>query len=107
MYANAYELRMPTNYVDMNANEMEYDGGWIWSAGLIVASLVCTAVSHATGDKNLKKLGTGLMVAGLVSTGVGACALATSAAVSTADAGVFILGMTSDALSISAFVAGY
>ena len=30
MYANAYELKMPTNYVDMNANEMEYDGtGWL------------------------------------------------------------------------------
>ena len=30
MYANAYEMRMPTHYVDMNAVEMEYDGGWNW-----------------------------------------------------------------------------
>ena len=24
MYANVYEMKMPTNYVDMNADELEY-----------------------------------------------------------------------------------
>ena len=27
MYANAYEMKMPTNYVDMSADEIEYIAG--------------------------------------------------------------------------------
>ena len=27
MYSNAYEMKMPTNYVDMNAFEIEYGAG--------------------------------------------------------------------------------
>ena len=26
MYANVYEMKMPTNYVDMNTSELEYTG---------------------------------------------------------------------------------
>ncbi len=35
MYANANMMRMPTNYVDMNADEIEYGGGWGWKSFLV------------------------------------------------------------------------
>ena len=40
MYANAYEMKMPTNYVDMNARELEYGGGWNWKKILTTVAVV-------------------------------------------------------------------
>lgn len=50
MYANANVMRMPTNYVDMNADEIEYDGGWKWwkvAAAIGVAALAVVAAPVA------------------------------------------------------------
>ncbi len=55
MYANANMMRMPTNYVDMNADEIEYCGGWSWlktiAKGLVaVAVVVGTAAATAVAS---------------------------------------------------------
>ncbi len=55
MYANANVMRMPTNYVDMNADEIEYDGGWSWlktiAKGLVTAAVVVgTAAATAVAS---------------------------------------------------------
>lgn len=41
MYAT--EMKMPSNYSDLSADEMEYDGGWLFTA--IVVGLICEAIS--------------------------------------------------------------
>lgn len=44
MYADAYTMRMPTNYVDMSADELEYDGGWNFWKSLAKASVAAVVV---------------------------------------------------------------
>lgn len=34
MNANAYEITMPSNYSEMDTNELEYDGGFNWGLAL-------------------------------------------------------------------------
>ena len=41
------EMTMPSNYVDMNETEMQFDGSWSWKkfwTGMTIASLVVAAV---------------------------------------------------------------
>lgn len=71
MYVNASMMRMPTNYVDMNADEIEYSGGWFWSAALSVVGWTCTIFGHKTNNDALKGAGTLFMATGMISTGVG------------------------------------
>ena len=50
MYANANMMRMPTNYVDMNADEIEYEGGWSWEKfrrAAIIGAIVGAGVAAA------------------------------------------------------------
>lgn len=44
MQAYAKELKMPTNYVDMSASELEYDGGFSWKQFEKVALITAVAV---------------------------------------------------------------
>lgn len=56
MYANAYTMRMPTNYVDMSADELEYDGGWNWFKNVfkaVVVGAVAGVMVAATGGTAL------------------------------------------------------
>ena len=57
-------------------------------------------------NKDVKNVGAVLGVASIVSTGIGAVGLATSATVTAAEGAVFIAGMTSDALTIASWAAG-
>jgi len=41
------EMTMPSNYVDMNETDMQFDGSWSWKkfwTGMAIASLVVAAV---------------------------------------------------------------
>ena len=53
-----YEMKMPRNYVDMEAADMEYDGGFNWGKFIKYATIVCSTVaaiglSMATGGSAL------------------------------------------------------
>ena len=40
-------MKLPTNYVDMNETDMQFDGSWSWKkfwTGMAIASLVVAAV---------------------------------------------------------------
>ena len=49
MYANVseYEMRLPRGYVDLSVEEMEYDGGGLWSkiSNLAVGGALVTAMN--------------------------------------------------------------
>ena len=64
-------MKMPKNYVDMEAADMDYDGGFNWGKFLKYASMVCMAVmgtgfTMATGGS---AIGLCLFVAGTVGEG--------------------------------------
>lgn len=51
MYADAYAMKMPTDYVDMSADELEYDGGWGWKSFFVsvgVAAVIGAVAVVAT-----------------------------------------------------------
>lgn len=79
MYANAYELKMPTNYVDMNARELEYDGGWNWRKVLKIATVV--AVVAVTVYYAPVVCATVAVSTGMGAIGVGAMNFAADAAI--------------------------
>ncbi|MBR4203379.1 MAG: hypothetical protein IKQ93_07390 [Candidatus Methanomethylophilaceae archaeon] len=51
------EMKMPTNYVDMSAAEIEFDGGWSWKTFFTAVAIV-GAVAIAGGA--------GLLLAGSI-----------------------------------------
>ncbi|MDR3206356.1 MAG: hypothetical protein LBT41_04600 [Candidatus Methanoplasma sp.] len=69
MYANAnkYELRMPVKYRDLKEEEMEYEGGFIWSIALSVVGWSATIVGNVTNNNALKAVGDAITVIGLIS----------------------------------------
>ena len=69
MNKRVYEMKMPAKYVELTAEEMEYDGG-AWN---FVAAVFCSAMSfgfsiaaEVTGDKNLEYWATGFAAASFV-----------------------------------------
>ena len=71
-------MKMPANYVDLSADEMEYDGGLFFVPILFVASVAVTTVGvtstvvgHVTDNNTLKQVGTICTIGGLALTGVG------------------------------------
>jgi len=81
MYANVYEMKMPTNYVDMNTSELEYTGGWDWW------KTVC-AISTIVGG--VGTVGTGCTVA--VTTGWSGVGCVVGGSVAAVGAGFVIQG---------------
>ena len=54
----SYELKMPVEYVELSAEEMEYDGGaWNFAVAIIcsIASFGCDLMAERTGDDKWKK----------------------------------------------------
>ncbi len=69
----AYTMKMPSNYVEMNASEMEYDGGWSWNkffAGVAIAGAIIAlggvggVIGGLIAGSGAFVLGSGLAVAG-------------------------------------------
>lgn len=89
---NAYGLKMPAHYVDMNAEEMEYDGGWGWfksivKVAILVTICVCVPVAIAAVATSIALTATTVAVssasayvAGLSTSGVITSALCNSVA---------------------------
>jgi hypothetical protein len=74
MYANAnmYEMRLPRGYVDLSAEELEYDGSF--SLKSLVKAVVIGAVVAAVGAAiTIAVVGTGGLAAPLI---IGGAALA-------------------------------
>ena len=97
IHAKAEDLVMPTSYVDMSLNELEYNGGTSFSKILKVSAIVC-----------------GIAVAGglLIGTGGLFASAATSGIAETAFSGVFYGGYGAAAvgatgLAVTGFAAGY
>jgi len=47
-----HQMKMPMNYVDMSATEMEFDGGWSWKkffVGVAIAGAVLCVGGAAVG----------------------------------------------------------
>ncbi len=74
MYANANTMRMPTNYVDMNADEIEYTGeGWFkWVGSFVIGGASAVAIAAVTGAT--LGLGTGVATFVIGGAAVDACA---------------------------------
>jgi len=68
MYANC-EMNMPKRYVELSEDEMEYDGGFGFLAGLVCSaiSLTCTAIAITTNNQTIAQAAT---VIGLACTAV-------------------------------------
>ena len=49
MHTVCNEMKMPGNYVDMSASEMEYSGGFDWGKFLEIAGLVTILAGIGTG----------------------------------------------------------
>ncbi len=81
-------MKMPTNYVDMNASELKFDGGWSWKTFGKVALIVgaVAAVGGLTVLLSGAILGAGAAAGGFAAAG----ALATSQTLVTA--GLWTLG---------------
>ena len=78
-----YEVKMSAKYVELSADEMEYDGGWIVSAIAIAVETGLTVAGKLTNNEAMQHAGTVVTVIGLVSTGVGFVQLATTTPVKT------------------------
>ena len=52
-----FDMKMPTNYVDMSAAEMEFDGGWSWKTFFTAVAIVGAVAIGA---------GAGLLLAGSI-----------------------------------------
>jgi len=72
-----YEMKMPARYVELSADEMEYDGGIIplivlgVGIGLSVVGTGCSIYGMATDNQLAKDIGTVCAIAGLIMTGGG------------------------------------
>jgi len=70
-----YEMKMPARYVELTADEMEYDGGFLnipASIGLFVGGTVATVLGNHFDNDFLKTVGATATVVGVASTGIGA-----------------------------------
>lgn len=69
------EMKMPSGYVDMNANEMEYDGGFNWKH--VLDAVMVVGIAAAVGGAGLAAftsygtLGAGIALGGLGATAAG------------------------------------
>ena len=69
-----YTMKMPTNYIEMDSSEMQYDGGWSWKATLwtcVAAAALGTIIAAAAA----MPLAAGIVV-GTIAFGVGCFAAA-------------------------------
>lgn len=76
MSTNVNTMKMPANYVDMNADEIEYCGGW-FGVVFSLAGLAISCVAVATKNKALGYIGNGFTAFGAITslgTGTLACA---------------------------------
>ena len=97
-----YTMKMPTNYVEMDSSEMEYDGGWSWNKFFAVTAIVGAVVAGIgaailTGGAAAFIIGGGALYAGTAATtamAVGATILGVGSTVSMVSGGGFLL--TSD-----------
>jgi hypothetical protein len=73
MFANVsnYEMKMPKRYVELSEEEMEYDGGWIWSAIIAGVGLAITIAGVITNNDTMKTVGMITTAIGIASTGIG------------------------------------
>ncbi|MDR0523890.1 MAG: hypothetical protein LBG62_05665 [Candidatus Methanoplasma sp.] len=74
----AYEMKVPEGCVELTRDEMEYDGGWFFFAGIACAavSVVCTAIGQ-------NELAAGFALAGALLT-LGSVAITINAGVKVA-----------------------
>ena len=83
-----HQMKMPMNYVDMSAEEIEFDGGWSWkkffvgvaiagavlcvggaAVGLIGGAMLSTTIAAGGGISMVAGFGIGLGgVAGIIAT---------------------------------------
>ena len=92
-----YTLKMPTNYVEMDSSEMQYDGGWSWNKVFFTAAIV-GAVIAGVGAAILTGGATAFVIAGVASTstaastamGVGAAILGVGSVVAMGSVGGFL-----------------
>ncbi|MDR0887598.1 MAG: hypothetical protein LBM39_00225 [Candidatus Methanoplasma sp.] len=84
-FANAYgnEIRMPARYVDLSAEEMEYEGGWSLK-GLVASVVSCVVTGVIAAGIVVLAVGTGgvavpvyIAAGGLIGGGLGSVSYAT------------------------------
>ena len=67
----AYEMKMPAKYVDLSADEMEYDGGFLnFIVGIVstAVGITLSVAAAATGSKELETASHIATVAGVILT---------------------------------------
>ena len=60
MYPDSHELVMPTQYVDLSEDEIEYTAGWSWkefTGAVSVAAIVAISVQGGVGAAALTYVG--------------------------------------------------
>ena len=94
----AYTMKMPSNYVEMNASEMEYDGGWSWNKAFFTAATVGEVIAGVGAIVLTGGAGAFIAAGGITSTcaaastamGVGAAILGGGSILAMGSAGGFL-----------------